>query len=34
LKIVDKTGEAAVGDAWRTLLDGQARPEEGYVLRV
>ncbi len=34
LKVADKTGEAAVGEAWSTLLDGQARPEEGYVLRV
>jgi hypothetical protein len=34
LKIIDKAGETAVGDAWRALLDGQARPEEGYVLRL
>ncbi|KAF0187318.1 MAG: hypothetical protein FD124_376 [Alphaproteobacteria bacterium] len=34
LKIIEKSGEEAVSDAWRALLDGQARPEEGYVLRV
>ena len=34
LKIIDRSGEKAVSDAWRALLDGQARPEEGYVLRV
>jgi Protein of unknown function (DUF2855) len=34
LKVINKGGEAAVSDAWRALLDGQASPEEGYVLRV
>lgn len=34
LKIIDKHGQTAVRDAWIALLDGQARPEEGYVLRV
>lgn len=32
LKIVDRRGESAVRDAWIALLDGQARPEEGYIL--
>lgn len=34
LKVVEKSGEGPVRDAWMALLDGQARPEDGYVLRV
>lgn len=34
LKVVDRSGEGAVREAWMALLDGQSRPEEGYVLRV
>lgn len=34
LKIIERNGEASVRDAWLALLDGHARPEEGYVLRV
>jgi NADPH:quinone reductase-like Zn-dependent oxidoreductase len=32
LKIVERRGEPAVGEAWRALLDGAGRPEEGLVL--
>lgn len=32
LKIVDRRGEAAIRDAWVALLDGHARPEDGYIL--
>lgn len=34
LKVVEKSGEGPVREAWVALLDGVARPEEGYVLRV
>jgi hypothetical protein len=34
LKVIEKSGEGPVRDAWMALLDGQARPEDGYVLRV
>lgn len=32
LRVVDRRGEAEVREAWIALLDGQSRPEEGYVL--
>jgi hypothetical protein len=34
LKVIEKTGEGPVREAWLALLDGQARPEDGYVLKV
>jgi len=34
LKVVEKKGEGPVRDAWLALLDGDARPEEGFILRV
>jgi len=34
LRVIEKSGEGPVREAWAALLDGQARPEDGYVLRV
>ncbi len=34
LKVIEKNGEGPVREVWQALLDGQARPEDGYVLRV
>ena len=34
LKVVEKSGEGGVREAWLALLDGKARPEEGYILSL
>ena len=34
LKVVEKSGEGALREAWLALLDGKARPEEGYILSL
>ena len=34
LKVVEGSGEGAVRDAWLALLDGEARPDEGYILSL
>ncbi len=34
LKVVERSGEAAVTEAWRALLDGKSRPDEGYILSL